>query len=98
MVHEYLQAKTVRTGSQSSHLYLTGRSSIMPEIRYYRVKQIRTVDVAATNNLDALNISASAFDNGMTHNRELLVEPEGNPWGYPTSDVEIIGVELELKK
>lgn len=54
----------------------------MPEIRYYKVTQVREVEVAANHAMDAILIAKGSFDDST----DTPVDPE-KVWGYVTSSV-----------
>lgn len=63
----------------------------MPEIRRYRVTQIREVEVEANSHRDAIDIAHEAFETGQDSNGRLALKPEGI-WGDSISKVKTVEV------
>lgn len=49
----------------------------MPEMRHYKITQIREVQVYANSHRDAIDIAHEAFENGQDANNHLLNDIEG---------------------
>lgn len=67
----------------------------MPEIRRYRVTQIREVEVTANSHRDAINIAHDAFEYGQDANGR-LIKKHVECWGDTESKIKT--VEMNCKR
>lgn len=66
----------------------------MPEIRRYKVTQIREVEVSANTHRDAIDIAHDAFENGQDANGH-LIKKQSECWGDTESKVKTVEVNCK---
>lgn len=66
----------------------------MPEMRRYKVTQVREVEVAANSHRDAIDIAHDAFENGQDANGH-LIEKQSDRWGDTESKIKTVEVNCK---
>lgn len=63
----------------------------MPEIKYFKVNQTRSVRVTANNIVDAIRLATAAFENGQNSDYAVVLGPDG-VWGNTNTKVEVTDI------